>query len=368
MSMHDYRPLDKMDFSQLTPVTFPVEGTAKYTNYQSMENRIRQFPTHQVIGKDASNNHNIYRIDMGTIGKPTIMLMSGIHGTEYQGVLYNLSLMEDLRDDNFPVPGFRDELLNNFHIIFMPCMNPWGINRTTPYAITRGRRNFVNTDINREFHRFQAQEARVAQPHMDDPNIFAFADMHLLRTHSRDGVVFVGHGQEATRDIRDYIVASMNDSLSKETVKWEAFERMTWGITRRYMRDKMNNHTQFTLSYTIELARPVDETNYPIQRPFDSDEELHEYGYKVGYLFFRTSMDYYYAYHGTGEYGGNDYDGELNKINLPHKTVTFERDEEHRMSSAFEDIHSGVDEGRKIRTTVKYNQDGTTNQIERTPE
>lgn len=356
MSQHTYRPLDKMDFTENINVDFQTDDTAEYVPYYMVENRIKDFEDVSIIGVDSTNTYNIYKIELGTKGKPIIVLMSGVHGTEYAGAFYNLGIMEDLRDDTFPVEGFRNEILENFHIICFPVMNPYGWEYTTPYAITRGRYLANGYDLNRQFSPFKALEAIEVKKHLDDPNIFAFADNHLIRNYARKPfVVFVGNGQHATNDIRDHIVESMNDvsnNLDKPTQPWEAFVNMTRGITRRYMRDKVNKHTEFTLSYTIELARPVNESeaNGGIQRPFDTDYEQYDYGYKVTYMFLRTSMDYYYAYKGTGLFKDYEY---VNDIKTPDTNIEIVRNDDNIPLKSIEES-----EKRTIETDIyRVNED-----------
>lgn len=369
MSQHVYRPLDKMDFSELIDVSFTVEGNTDYVKYSNIVNRIRSFEDYEIIGTDTSNQYNIYKIELGTKGKPVIMLSSGVHGTEYAGILYTLGILKDIEDNKLPDSEFRNYLLNNFHIICLPCINPYGVNYTTPYAITRGRANFNGKDINREFARFNELEARIVKKYMDNPEIFAYADNHLIRNHaSKPYVVFYGNGQHATNDLRDYGVNSMNAVLDKPTKKWEAFKNMTHGITRRYMRDKINKHTEFTLSYTIELARPVDEnaSKGGKQRPFDSSKEMYNYGYKITYIFLKSSVQYFDAYNGTGLYKeDNENNVMIESVETPEKDINFEYDENDYVSEIKENYKKGYLKDKTTLSKINRRSDKRVKSIEK---
>src|SRR5690625_5415126 len=132
-------------------IPFDLHGKVEFQNYDEITSRIKKFDRYSDLGKDQSGMYSMYLIELGTPSKPSILITASQHGTEWQSTQYSLSFMEMLRDNTFPDKSFRDRLLNDYHILFIPVVNPWGLEETYDHAITRGRNNSTNTNLNRDF-------------------------------------------------------------------------------------------------------------------------------------------------------------------------------------------------------------------------
>src|SRR5690625_5179528 len=272
-------------------IPFDLEGKVEFQDYDEITRRIKKFDRYSDIGKDQSGLYSMYLIEMGTPTKPAILITGVQHGTEWQGAQYSLSFMEMLRDNTFPDESFRDRLLNDYHILFIPVVNPWGLEETYDHAITRGRNNSTNTNLNRDFDEFTQQETINVRNVMDRHTPFAYFDLHLIRGHQRDTHLIIGNGQPETNYIRDMWTESLSEYANQDVERWDGSPGINRGLSRRYMRDQANPHTPFTLSYISEISRPVQE-NAGFNAPL-SNEDIYKYGVANMYLFFKTSLDYY---------------------------------------------------------------------------
>lgn len=278
-------------------IPYPFTGTVKYQNYNQIVNRVKKFEDYRIIGRDSSDSYNMYLIEMGTKGKPAMLITAGMHGPEWAGTQYSLKFFEDIRDNTFPDRQFRNFLLSNFHILYIPMVNPWGIDRTTPYAQVLGRNNPNGVDLNRDFFEFTQRESRNVKEIMDRYKPFAYLDIHLIR--SEDELIIVGNGQGATNDVRDLWAESWESYLGKTVTRWAGFVNLQKGLARRYMRDLDNDYTPYTLSYITEIARPTQEDRGFIA-PL-TDEEIYRIGVSSMYLFFKTSIDYFSRYNSISD-------------------------------------------------------------------
>ncbi len=274
------------------PYNFP--GSATYQSYDEIVDRIKRFNDYRDIGKDQSGHYSMYSIHLGIESNPTILITASMHGTEWQGTQYSLSFFEMLRDNTFPDKPFRDKLMRNFHLILIPMVNPWGLDNTEPHAILQGRYNSDGVDLNRDFDDFTQRESINTRNIMDKCKPFAYFDLHMIRGHKRDIHLILGNGQGATNNVRDEWADSWEIYSGQKVERWAGYVNLARGLSRRYMRDQVNDYTPHTLSYITEMSRPVAETagfNAPL-----TDEEIFNYGMASLYLFFRTSLDYFSTY------------------------------------------------------------------------
>ncbi|MED3655574.1 DUF2817 domain-containing protein [Heyndrickxia sporothermodurans] len=275
-------------------------GELKYENYSSLEERIYKFDNVSIIGKDQSGIYNMYCIELGEKEKPTILVEAGIHGSEWQGTMYSMKFMEELRDGTFPDKAFRNKLLDHFHIVYIPVVNPWGYDRTIPMNLFSGRYNSTGTDLNRDFYKFTQAESRNVKTKMDEFKPFAFLDIHMMQSNfdaSGGNNIAMGYGQTQTKQVFDSFAKLLSQYSGQSITKWRAppYENpINTGLARTYMRNQTNPYTPYTLSYIIELAKPVKRTT-GLDAPL-SDSQIMKYGMAGMYLFFYTSIMYFEEY------------------------------------------------------------------------
>src|SRR5699024_3515814 len=190
-------------------IPYDFKGTVKYERYDKVVERIEKFDDYYAIGYDESGKFEMYVVQMGNPTKPTFLITGSMHGTEWQGTQYSLQVMEQLRDNTFPDKDFRDFLLNNFYVLYIPVMNPWGYDRTTPHEPTsrnRGRYTSTVTELNHDFADFTQAEYRNTKKIMDEYKPFAYLDLHLQGSGmagNEGNNIIIGNGQRATNDVRD---------------------------------------------------------------------------------------------------------------------------------------------------------------------
>ncbi|MFD1064437.1 DUF2817 domain-containing protein [Oceanobacillus locisalsi] len=276
-------------------IPYDFSDSLSLPSYSQIVQRIMQFNSVRNIGMDESENYDMYMIEMGNSNKPSILVIASMHGTEWMGALYSMRFMEQLRDNTFRDKSFRAKLLQSFHIIYIPVVNPYGFDRTSHAEGNNvGRTNVNGVDLNRDFDDFSQAESRNVKAIMDMFEPFAFLDIHLFG-NGMDGSnglnLIVGNGQYETEKIRNLFADSLELYASQPVVKWDGFDQLLRGLSRRYMRDKNNPHTPYTLSYITEIVRPMQQNN-GLDAPL-SDNEIMKYGMAMIYLFYETSMAYF---------------------------------------------------------------------------
>lgn len=327
-------------------IPYDFNGTVKYEDYNSVINRIKKFNNYKIFGKDQSGLYDMYYIQMGNEEKPVIMFMASMHGTEWQGTQYSLSFMEQLRDNTFPDDDFRDYLLNNFNIIYVPVLNPYGYDRVLKGEYgeyTSGnyeaRYNANGIELNSDFFTFNEQESRNMKKIIDEYKPFAFLDIHMYQpdynaAYGRNAIMASGQQsiegyQDATLPYRNLWKTSMENYLGEEITSWTNILSPTSGLARAYVARSKNPYTEFTLSYICEVVRPAyrnRDGQMKLIRPL-TDEEIFKYGFTHIYLFLKTSTMYYEDYKDKNNNDNGIIKEQLYKIELDHKTVFFERDE-----------------------------------------
>src|SRR5699024_700790 len=185
----------------------------------------------------------------------------------------------------------------NFQIIYIPVMNPWGYDRTTPHepkSRNRGRRNSNDVDLNSDFKSFTQAESINTKKVMDEFKPFAYLDLHL-QTHdmggNEDNNIIVGNGQYETDYVKEEWIDSLENYTGQSVTNWQGYTNLKNGLSRTYMRDYINPYTPHTLSYIVELMRP-EERDGELIAPL-SDEQIFKFGSASLYLFFKTSMKYF---------------------------------------------------------------------------
>ena len=267
-------------------------GKTEYVPYNEIVDRIKSFQNHSVIGKDQSEEYDMYMIELGDRENPTIFITASLHGTEWQSTIYTMDFLEQLEKNTFPDNEFRDYLIDNFHIACIPVVNPWGYNETTEHAITLGRRNSRGVDINRDFYDFTEKESQNTREQMLRFKPFAYLDSHLIRTSSdRSQLLIVGNGQPETNYLKEIWSNLLKIHSGYDVLQWEGYENLTKGLSRRFMRDQQNDYTPYTLSYITEITRPVNETRGFVA-PL-TDYEIYNFGMVNIFLFLKTSIQYF---------------------------------------------------------------------------
>lgn len=278
-------------------IPFNFSGQLNYEGYKSLENRILKFQSVTNIGKDQSGNYSMYCIELGNRAKPTILIVASMHGSEYQGTLYSMKFMEALRDGTFPDDKLREKLLNEYHIAYIPAVNPWGYDRAYPYQLNSGRFNSAGKDLNRDFKKFTQAETKNMKELIDQLKPFAFLDIHMMQSDydaNAGNNLVLGNGQPQTNETFDIFIESLTDYADQPVTKWSSPSKVNPtnpGLARTYVRNQSNPYTPYTLSYIYELTKPV-KRKVGLDAPL-SESQIMDYGMAGMYLFLKTSIKYY---------------------------------------------------------------------------
>lgn len=337
-------------------IPYNFNGAVNYQPYSEIVNRIQTFPNHQNIGKDSSGFYDMYMVTMGNPDKPVMMITASVHGVEWQTTQYVLGAMEQLRDNTYPDSNLRKQLLDNFQLVFMPVLNPWGLDNVpdiyAQFDITHYR-NSNNVDINRDFDDLTQQETINVANQMDNFKPFAHIDCHMFQpeyglANGRD--LIVGIENSSLYHLRNDLVNTMRDFTGRQVESWSVTSSQ--GKVRDYTTNLNNPDTPYTFSVLAELERPANVGSNFVQKI--SDSNIHSYGNAYLYSFFTIAMDYYF--------GTNSYGGMVNRIETPTKVVEVERDNEGIAISVRETFN---DSGKVIKSTINRDYYGTVESIDK---
>ena len=279
-----------------------IYGNFDYERYDTVVERIMQFDRVENIGKDESGQYDMYSIEMGTPGKPPLLITAGVNGQETEVTQYSMYFFEYMRDGKLPDDDFFNYLLENFLIVYIPVLNPWGMDNIPDPYIRIGSdhyRNINQVDINRDFTNFSQQETRNVKAVMDKYDYFAHLDLHMMYP----GYNLVNH--------ENFVVANENPETQYLQHEFaDAWENHTgtdvarWGLrpnrdrmVRGYSIRKPNPYTPHTLPMMTEIMRPVWWNGEFVERL--TNEEIFYSGFASLYEFFRMATNYFERYQET---------------------------------------------------------------------
>lgn len=276
-------------------------GEVHYQSYDEVMERVKKFDVNYPIGKDESGQYDLYIIELGNPDKPTIFITSSIHGNEWHVTQMTLATLEMLRDDTHPDRDFRNNIMENFHIVNIPLANPWGVDNihNDEYILTDpARRNYNNVDLNRDFLNRSQDETNIIIEQLDKFTPFAHIDNHMYQSHyglanGKDMIVYIENNN------MNYIKNNIKNDLEAYTGHpihtWDSVansERMAVN----YLTWKPNPYTPNTLTILTEIERPTRRPEGHVVRTF-TPSDLYDYGNYYTYLYLKYAMQYYNDYH-----------------------------------------------------------------------
>ena len=339
-------------------IDFTIEGVADLIPYNSLVNQIKQFNDYSIIGEDSSGLYDVYKIELGVKGKPIILLMASMHGTEYQASICLINLLRDLEKNERVNTSFRKRLIDNYHIIAFPCINPYGFDNTTRYAVTKGRHGFTGQDINNDFHKtkFNIIESVNLRPYLDNKKTIAFVDQHLQRNlnpETADIAPSIAH------PVQNYMLNNIVGKLSEQFPNKTIGRRLAthWnysGRIRAYMSFHKNIYTEQTLGFSGEIGRPVQESD-GFYEP-NTNREIFTIGYSMYYYSIVEIMNYFDLKNGTSDIEVDD--EAISKVNSPIKDISYMRDNNGLISSISEYVKKGQYKNKTIKTKINRDKFG----------
>jgi len=130
-----------------------IQRRFKHTQLQQVLDTFRSNPVFSftLAGKSAENR-DIQLIKVGT-GPIKVMLWSQMHGDEPTATMALLDIFNFIISDN-PLNNYKDAILQQCTLYFVPMVNPDGAERFT-------RRNAMGIDVNRDARRLVSPEAQL---------------------------------------------------------------------------------------------------------------------------------------------------------------------------------------------------------------
>lgn len=271
-----------------------VQGRVDYQDYRTIEKRIKQFPNHQVIGQDASGEYNLYQITMGNPEKPTILITAAIHGVEWQTTQYSLAFFEKLRDQRYPDPVFREEVLAHYQLVYLPVLNPHGLDKNNDLEAPTDLNYYRNAnlvDLNRDFQDQSQAETKSVVKVIEQYKPFAHLDLHMYQpTYDLNNNFIVGNELPHTKKYQEIIAYSLDQFADQGVTIWEPrpyYKKRARGYTAALG----NEYTPESLSILSELVRPIIAEGEEMRRL--SNAEIYTNGHAFLHIFLKTA-DYYF--------------------------------------------------------------------------
>ena len=273
----------------------------RYQKYDELVERIKSFPNHQSLGKDASGQYDIWSIELGERWKPTLFFTSSLHGSEWQTTNYGLSFFERVLNGDYNDNDIVKRMLSDFHIFYIPIANPYGLdNVTNPYKQydNKSRRNANDVDLNRDFTNITQAESIIIADVVNELKPFAALDMHMFQSEydlsgGRNMILGGSNlGVREVNEIRDKTALIWETKTNEPVHIWTV--RPGEGLLRRFIAEQSNEYTPNNLAYISEMVRPT-EINGEIIRLL-SDEQIYNYGIEGILAFSQTSIEYYDKY------------------------------------------------------------------------
>lgn len=286
-------------YDKTIPIPFALSGSIEYQNHATLLTRISDFADVEVFGKDSSGLYDLHAIHLGTKGKPVLMINGSMHGIEWHSCQYIMAFAEMLKNNTFPDQGFRDKMMQNYHLIIVPTLNPYGYDQITDvyiYEQDSARYNANGIDLNSNFNEGNQSEKEtqnfIALIKKYLP--FAYLDAHMFRpdyTLAEGNNIIIGNGHTETINLRNSIAQSLDVYSGENVTKWNPVNSKTSGLSRAYVARNENPYVPHTLSYITELVKPTRMLDGVISEPL-SFSQIYTYGIVSVYYFISTSMDY----------------------------------------------------------------------------
>ncbi|MCR6095223.1 succinylglutamate desuccinylase/aspartoacylase family protein [Salipaludibacillus agaradhaerens] len=260
-------------------IPFKADGDGlNYKRYNLLEQQIRGFNgTHSVIGQDESNGYNLYTFKLGNPNKPKIYLMAGMHGTEWHGSIITMKFLTQIRDGTYPDKTLLYQLLNEYCIVCLPVLNPWGYDRQTRY-------NINDSEFNRDYNVWSQSEVRAMRDSFISEKPFAFLDFHLMQPNYTQYDVVVSHGHPKTAYLAEYTKRSFTAKTGEPVTRWiNSNDPHKSGNSRFWAVGNDSPNTSCIVSSTYEITRYDKYTN----------KEIMEYGLYLLHLFCTSAINYH---------------------------------------------------------------------------
>lgn len=114
--------------------------------YEPLRASDTTYITRTSLGKDASGLYDVWKYELTPPKyEKTVLLISGIRGTEFKAQINLMNLLETVVTSSDPAIA---ELRNKVKFVIVPMVNPWGFNGLAPAS----KLNFNGVDLNNDFY------------------------------------------------------------------------------------------------------------------------------------------------------------------------------------------------------------------------
>lgn len=260
-------------------IPFKMDGAGLvHKSYKDLESDIINFNgTHKIIGRDESDSYNLYTFKLGNPSKPKIYLMASMHGSEWHGAIITMNFLTQLRDRTYPDKKLNYKLLNEYCIVCLPVLNPWGYDRQTRY-------NINDSEFNRDYNIWTQSEVRAMRDSFISERPFAFLDLHLMQPNYTEYDIVVSHGNPKTAFLAEYIKRSFTIKTGEPVTRWLNSNDPTTSTNSRFWAvGNQSPNTSCVVSSTFEITR------YEKYTP----NQIMEYGLYLLHLFCKSAINYH---------------------------------------------------------------------------
>jgi hypothetical protein len=271
-----------MSFFRVPPFSWAEDY--EHIPYNQLTTRLyNNFDHVSVFGQDSAGM-DFLKVELGTIGKPMIYITTSLHGSEWEGTIFTLRFLEELQNGTFIDRSFRNHLLANYHIVWIPAANPWGYHNQI-------RHNYANdVDLNRDFYYKEEIETQVLTARILADKPFCNLDVHLMQILYNSHELIFGVGDYNHMHIQDNMAKSWEMYMNGEPVRrWPPSSAPDSGLLRSFVAREVQSPWIFgpPISFISEITRETDNGVY-FTRP-----EIMAAGMSQLYIYFKY-MDHYF--------------------------------------------------------------------------
>lgn len=342
-------------------------GEIEFKSYNDIVTLIKSFNNYKILGKDESNLYNIYGVTIGDPKKPTIFIITGVHGNEWQPIEPTIKTLLDIENNEYFDSDMNEFILSNFSIAYIPVVNPYGLMQNNnhddgvyAYSNHAARANFHRVDLNRGFNTMNQREHMLIRDFFKEFTVFSSADLHMFTPFwdIADGKdIVIRNIHEENNEYRDAWANKIEETTNFSVKIWTEQSELMGSDIHSYFGGVYNPYTNLTMAFLLEHVRPV-------YRDGEFVEKLDKYELWDAistnlYYFLKTSIEYF---EDKKEDKSNFVDGLIEKIKTENKDVLITRDKNNLIKNVIEDYKNS---NKRIKTTVIRTRNNQVDEIKR---
>lgn len=209
-----------MNFPALDGISYQLEDYETFI--ESCENEVGW--ELEVLGVSSDETKNLYGMKLGDFRKPTIFVLSSVHGNEWQAAYISQEFRKYLIDPPSEFKHIFRELTDVFSFYMIPVGNPHGFQAQKDYDAPLdgtmnwvGRTNKNNVDINRDYNNLSQPETNIIVNKIKE-----LKPVSIIDSHGIGGVRYIGVTRNDYDLLTEEIMKSIKFSIGGNIVWYDS--------------------------------------------------------------------------------------------------------------------------------------------------